>query len=224
VNAKQVATQIVSTCESLDALKLVSYFNFPETHKSGDAARVSWRHVPGSGHLHPFGSLEQYRDWVKNGEFTCILFDWSLVRASYDFLGNNVVGHSLLFWPCPILFHSPPESLEDICAGLDMCLDSPKHAKGVCDLTMKTPMRFDFDPDREKDDHPLIHLHTQFEEARLFVNEAMCFPAFMKKIFRTFYADRWVAQPEIGTLHEQEFDYEDGKFDPLPHSLQISWR
>ncbi len=223
MNARQVAQQIAGTCESLYALKLVSFYNMPHELTAGDRTRVSWRHSPGSGHLHSFGSLEQYLGWVRGGEFSCILFDNSLVRASYECAGNNVVSHSLLYWPCPVRFHSSVETLDDICDGLAMCIDSPRAAKGVCDLTLRTPMRFDFDPDEEREDHPLIHLHTQFEDARLHVNEAMSFPAFLKKIFRTFYFKEWLANTDVESLHEQRIDHEDGQFDPMPHCLQVSW-
>jgi hypothetical protein len=177
----------------------------------------------GSGHLHPFGTLEQYRDWVRAGEYTCILFDGSLVRASYDCDENVVLNHSLLYWPCPIHFHSAATSAEDLVDGIEMCIKSPGQAKGICDLMLRTPMRFDFHPDQEAEDHPLVHLHTQFEDARLSVCEAMCFPAFIKKIFRTFYADKWQAHPDLDELHEQEFAYEEARFDAPPHSLQVSW-
>ncbi|MGC8639319.1 MAG: DUF2290 domain-containing protein [Isosphaeraceae bacterium] len=148
--------------------------------------------------------------------------DNSLIRASYECLGNSVVGHSLLYWPCPVEFHSPVETLADLTDGLVLCLESPKGAKGICDLTLRTPMRFDFDPTREREDHPLVHLHTQFEEARLHVSHAMCFTAFIKKIIRTFYPERWLESVE--SIHEQPLDHEGSQFDPPLHCLQVSWR
>ena len=223
MNGKQLAEQIVTTCESLYALKLVMLYNYPWIETSEDACRVSWRSRPGSGHLHPFGSLDQYLEWLRNGEFTCVLFDGSLVRANFEVIGNSIVGHSLLYWPCPVHFHSPAENLEDVCAGLEMCIESPKAAKGVCDLMLRSPMRFDFDPLREQEDHPLVHLHTQFEEARIWVTDTLCFPAFIKKVFRTFYADLWTLHKDIEKLHEQSIDCEDFQFDPLPHAFQLHW-
>lgn len=83
-------------------------------------------------------------------------------------------------------------------------------------------MRFDFDPDNEREDHPLVHLHTQFEHARLHVNEVMFFPTFIKKVFRSFYLDQWIANTDLESIHEQSFDQVEGRFDPVPYCFQLS--
>ncbi|MGE5607913.1 MAG: DUF2290 domain-containing protein [Bacillota bacterium] len=224
MNARQVAEHIASTCESLYAIKLVRFYNTPHEVTANGRTRISWRSSEaGSGHQHPFGSLEQYLGWVKGGEFTCILFDNSLVRASYVCEGNSIVEHTLWYWPCPVKFPSPAETLNDLCDGLAMCIESPRAARDICELSLRSPMRFDFDPQQEREDHPLVHLHMQFEEARLHVNEAMCFTAFIKKVFRTFYLKKWLENRDVELLHEQPIDQEEGQFDPMPHCLQVSW-
>ena len=115
------------------------------------------------------------------------------------------------------------DALSDLCEGIEMCIDSPSRASDLVGLTMRTPMRFDFDPARESEDHPLVHLHTQFNDTRLSVQQAMCFPSFMKKVIRTFYRDEWALHPEIESLHEQSIEHEDGQCDPLAHCFQMSW-
>ena len=50
---------------------------------------------------------------------------------------------------------------------------------------------------------------------------AMCFPAFIKKIFRTFYLKEWRENADVELLHEQSIDQEDGRFDPDPHCLSV---
>ncbi|MBP7746984.1 MAG: DUF2290 domain-containing protein [Phycisphaerae bacterium] len=224
MNAKQIAQVIANTCRDLHSLRLVFAHNSPCVVDSGGGEQVCWpTKGSSSATAYPFGSLEQYLAWVREGEFTCLLFDYSLIRASYECMGNTVVGHSLLYWPCPIGFLSEVETLSDLCDGLEMCLESPRRAREILDLTMRTPMRFDFDPGRESDDHPLVHLHTQFEDTRMSVQQAMCFPAFMKKVLRTFYRDQWTAHPDIEAIHEQAIEHEDAQCDPLAHCLQVSW-
>lgn len=226
MRAKGIAEVIAQTCSSLDALGLLFAYNSPCHTASQGRERVSYpMNGVGSASVHPFGALEQYLDWVRQGEFTCLLFDYSLIRASYECIGAEVVAHSLLYWPCPIAFSVGIDGIgiTDLCDGLEMCIHSPYTARDVCNLTMRTPMRFDFDPDAERDDHPLVHLHTQFDDARLNVQQAMCFPSFMKKVFRTFYRNRWALHPEIGDLHEQSIEHDGGECDPLGYCFQVSW-
>lgn len=224
MNAKQIAQIIASTCRDLDSLELLFSYNSPCVDDLGGREQVSFpTKGAGSATAHSFGALEQYLEWVRQGEFTCLLFDYSLIRASYECMGNAVVGHNLLYWPCPVGFLGEVESLSDICDGIEMCIDSPRRASEIVSLTMRTPMRFDFDPARESEDHALVHLHTQFDDTRLSVQQTMCFPAFMKKVIRTFYRDKWALHPEVEALHEQGIEHEDGECHPLAHCFQVAW-
>lgn len=224
MNAKQIARVIANTCRDLDALGLIFTHNSPCIVELGGREQVSWPNTrSGSATAHPFGSLEQYLQWVRDGEFTCLLFDYSMIRASYECMGNTVVGHNLLYWPCPVSFLADVETLSDLCDGIEMCLESPRKSREIVDLMMRAPMRFDFDPASENEDHPLVHLHTQFEDTRMSVQQAMCFPAFMKKVMATFYRDKWAAHPELKELHEQVIEHEEGQCDPLAHCFQVSW-
>lgn len=224
MNAKQTAAVIANTCRDLFAMRVVAFHNPPRVIQGDGRELVTWP-VRGGGAtcMHPFGTLEQYLEWARNGEFTCLLADFSLIRASYECMGNTVVGHSLLYWPCPIDFHEDVEGLDELCDGIEMCIESAQRAREVCSLTMRAPMRFDFDPLRESDDHPLVHLHTQFDDTRMSVQQAMCFPAFMKRVIRTFYRDRWSALSDIERIHEQGIQHEDGQCDPPAQCFQIMW-
>lgn len=224
MNAKQIARVIATTCQDLYSLNLLFAYNTPHVVNLKSCDRVSWPvKIEGSTTAHPFGTLEQYLEWVRNSEFTCLLFDYSLIRASYECVGNMVVGHNLLYWPCPVEFFVAATELSDICEGIEMCINSPAQAREIISLTMRTPMRFDFDPEREGDDHPLVHLHTQFDDTRLSVQRAMDFPSFIKKVIRTFYRNKWASHPEIGCLHEQSIDHREIQFDPPKHVFQVSW-
>ena len=224
MNAKQTAAVISNTCRDLLAMGVVSFYNSPRVIQGGGRELVTWpTQRSGSSTLHPFGSLGQYLDWVREGEFTCLLFDLSLIRASYECVGATIIGHSVLYWPCPVDFRIDVQGLDELCDGIEMCLESAQHAHEVCGLTMRAPMRFDFDPIRESDDHPLVHLHTQFENTRISVQQAMCFPSFMKRVLRTFYGDLWSSRPDIDDIHEQGLEHEDGACDPPAKCFQLTW-
>lgn len=225
MNAKQIAQVIANSCRDLYSLGLLFSYNSPCVDDLGGCEQVSYpTKAAGSATAYPFGSLEQYLEWVRQGEYTCLLFDYSLIRASYECMGNAVVGHNLLYWPCPVGFVGEVENLSDLCDGIEMCIDSPRRASEIVGLTMRTPMRFDFDPVREREDHPLIHLHTQFEDTRMSVQQAMGFPTFMKKVFRTFYSHKWLSTPDIEHLHEQELEHDEGQCESPSHCFEVSWR
>ncbi len=225
MNAKQIAQVIANTCRDLYALDVLSFHNAPCVTNLGGLERVSWpTKRAGGATSHPFGTLEQYLEWVREGEFTCLLFDFSLIRASYECMGNTVVGHSLLYWPCPVGFLAEVEGLDDLCDGIEMCIQSPYEARDVCSLAMRSPMRFDFDPEGETEEHSLVHLHTQFDDTRMSVQQAMCFPSFLKKVIRTFYRDKWAVHPEIEAYHEQDIEHEEGECNPLAHCFQVAWQ
>lgn len=224
MNARQVANMISSTCEDLRSLGLVAFYNSPCDRREGPLNRVSWPQASGvAARAFPFGSLDQYLSLIKEGEFTCLLFDYSIIQASYDCDGNSVVAHSVLYWPSPIAVRDQVDDLEDLCAAVTLCMDSPSKAAPFCDLCMRSPMRFDFDPDRAGDAHPEVHLHTQFDDTRIHVELPMSFTTFVKMVFRTFYRERWDACPDLARLHEQRIPLLRDEFAPVSHSMCLSW-
>jgi hypothetical protein len=217
-------TNITRTCESLFRIGSVSFYNSVREESTAVQSRVSWPvRNGGSSHVHPFGSLEQYLQWVRNGEFTCLLFDHSIIRASYIFTGNRVVGHNLLFWPFPISLKEPLDEITEICKALELCLNSPVQASGICSLSLRSPMRFDYDPDLAGDGHPEVHLHMQFENTRIYVQQPLCFHTFLKLIFRTFYPEHWNEHRQLATLHQQMITPLRGDISPARHCLQMVW-
>lgn len=202
---------------------IVSFHNHPRLIAGSGRDLVSWpTRGTSDASMHEFGTLDQYLAWVRDGAFTCLLSDFSLIRASYECMGSATIGHSLLYWPCPIDFREGLEDLDELCDGIAMCIESVHRSREICSLTMRAPMRFDFDPSRESDDHPLVHLHTQFEDARISVQQAMCFPGFMKRVLRTFYRNRWQLS-EIDSIHEPGLRHQDGQCEPPTRCFQITW-
>ena len=224
MNARQVATMIGSTCQDLRSLDLTSFDNSPCERREGPLQRVSWPVAGGAAaRAFPFGSLDQYLSLLQEGAFTCLLFDYSIVQASYDCDGNNVVAHSLLYWPSPVAVRDPVEDLGDLCADVALCIESPSKASPLCELSLRSPMRFDFDPDRADDDHPEVHLHTQFDDTRIHVDRPMSFTTFVKMVFGTFYRETWNSCPDLARLHEQRVPLMRDERAPVNHSLCLSW-
>ncbi len=223
MNSRQVANQIASVCEALHSLGLVAFYNPPCERACGIGQRISSPSTGMAARTHAFGSLEQYLSLLESGSFTCVLTDHSVIQASYDCDGTSIVGHSLLFWPSPIVPQEPLDGLGDICEAVRMCMDSPAQASAICGLLLRSPMRFDFDPDRASDDHPEVHLHTQFDDTRIHVDQPMSFTSFVKMVFRTFYRETWNSFPDLADLHEQPVPLLKDEFEPATHNLSLSW-
>lgn len=133
---------------------------------------------------HPFGSIAEYRGFVSSEAFSALLFDGSLLYLSYDFQGSELIGHRLLYYPCPITIE-PEMSNEPILDILDYCLGET-HL-----LRLRSPLRFDYDPLRAKANHPASHMHFQHEDCRLAVFAPMSVGRFLEFVFRNFYPDIW---------------------------------
>ena len=221
MNAKQVSNVIAKTCDTLYQLGLVKVYNSPCETVSNGKHRVSW--PTSSAFTSSFGTLEQFLAWVREGEFTCLLFDYSIIRVSYEFCDNLIQGHSLLYWPCPIVFQVTIDELDELCCGIELCLESPKKANDVCKLILRSPMRFDFDPKRMAKNHPEVHLHMQFEKTRIHVQRPMCFSAFIKTIFRTFYNEKWEKNKELRRLHEQQIELLNDTLLSPEYCFKLSW-
>lgn len=215
---------IASTCQDLRSLGLVTFDNVPCERREGAFQRVAW---PAAGTTSArsltFGSLEQYLSLIREGAFTCLLKDYSFIQASYDCDGSSVVAHSLLYWPAPVVTLEPVEDLTDLCAAVELCMDSPVKAAPLCELCLRSPMRFDFDPDRASEDHPEVHLHTQFDDTRIHVDHPMSFTTFVKMVFKTFYREIWDSCPDLARLHEQRVPLVRDEFGPAANSLCLSW-
>jgi hypothetical protein len=223
MNARQVASVIESACRDLFGSHLIRFYNLPCERQVDLIQRVSH---PTSGRpatQFPFGSLDEYLSIIKDGSFTCILFDYSVIQASYDCSGNLIVAHNLLYWPSPIVPKTSLESLADIEEAIQLWLESPSRAVPLCELVLRSPMRFDFDPERASEGHPLVHLHTQFEDTRIHVERPMSFTTFVKMVFQTFYADKWTQHPLLGRFHEQPIPFVGDEFEPNSHTMCLSW-
>ncbi len=215
---------IASTCEDLRSLGLVTFHNSPCERRAGALRRVTWPNCGApAARATAFGSLDQYLSLIRDGAFTCLLFDYSILQASYDCEGRSVVAHSLLYWPAPITSLEPLEDLGDLCAAVSLCMESPVRAAPLCELYLRSPMRFDFDPDNTRDDHPEVHLHTQFDDTRIHVDRPMVFTTFVKLVFRTFYREKWNLCPDLARLHEQRVPLVNDEVAPPSHSLCMSW-
>lgn len=148
----------------------------------------------GQGHgpvvVLPFASVIEYRTFLAQQLFSCILMDGSLIHMSYDFEGDTLFRHRLLYYPCPFVL--PPdliqeEPLLDIIDCFTGC--------GGDDLRLRSPLRFDYDPENAAEHHAHSHLHVLSEDCRWPVIGPVSIGRFIDYVFRHFYFALWREYP-----------------------------
>ena len=182
---RAVRDDIQNTLDFLVAAELALYANTVTVNRN----RVSWQsHNPSvpflSSREHP--DIEQYVTWVTAGAYSASLFDGSLLQLTYDIDDGEVSGHRLAYVPCPydldraLLTEGMP--LADV---VDLCRDK--------DAAMRSPIRFDYDPQAAKDDHPAAHLTLNTADCRIECAAPLHVLRFVDFVFRHFYPKLWRA-------------------------------
>src|SRR5438477_9395686 len=160
--------------------------------------RLSW---------HDFGSLdrfligrsyttvEQYLAWVRAGAYSALLRDGSLLQLTYDVKDGVIAGHRLAYVPCPVVVDQEllreGEPLADV---VPLYLDA-----GAPGLTMRSPVRFDFDPAVARPGHPAAHFSINSADCRVACVAPVHPYRFIDFIFRHFY-------PAFRRVHESWFE------------------
>src|SRR5438105_7640686 len=98
-------------------------------------------------------TVQTYRDWIAAESYSMVLFDGSFVQMTYDFDGSDLVGHRLVYFPCP---YEMDETLLEEFPLLDLIEVYAESQHPAYRLV--TPMLFDVDPRAARAGHPASHL------------------------------------------------------------------
>lgn len=179
--------QINNTLEMLYGLGFLRSYNPMTCKVKDDIETLTWdNHVPGRHNAgDSFATINQYVTIYESGAYHGIVNDGSIIRASYSFKKNILVGQSLLFWPAPI--NIPEEDIEELGIREAMHLHLSSLNCDSKELRMRTPMRVDFDPQNASDVHPDTHVHMQHSECRISAKKPICFNTFIKFIISNIY-------------------------------------
>lgn len=155
----------------------------------GSVQRVTWQY-PGA-HTHvlsssEFATVNDYCQQLAANAYTVVLFDGSILQISFDFRRSDVVGHRFCFFPCP--FNIPPTDFLEL-----PILDTIQlyEQAGLDLLRLRTPLRFEYDPNNGSDDHPICHVHFMWSHCRCSVAAPLSLGHFIKFIFQNFYPKVW---------------------------------
>ena len=133
------------------------------------------------------------------------MIDGSIIRVAFSFDDDYLVSENLLWCPSPFSDNAdmldcftPQELLDDLYG------DSNWYEQ----ITMRTPIRIDFDASRHENKHTAAHVHFQHHDTHIDVIRPICFNRFIDFIFYTCYP--------LYSVSFKNVDYIDYKIKELP--------
>ena len=188
MTARRIRNEIESLLVQLVWTEVALTMNPVVTRKLGDGQRVTWsspKPFPGMMKV-GFGTLEEYRFCIEAQMYSAILYDGSLLQLSYDFEGSELIRHRLLYYPCP--FDVDPMLFVDVPV-LDVFDLYRSRAAEV--VRLRSPIRFDYDFENQREFHPASHLTFLSEKCRWAVASPLSLGHFIRFVFYHFYPAHW---------------------------------
>lgn len=189
--AKNVFTQISKLTNNLIELSLCNDQNMPVKYpnvKGWDTCQIL---IPSSELSIALKNVEYKEMYIAMSEkrnYNFRLIDGALIVLNYDFIGGEIIRHTLGYYPNPDLLSF--QENEEIYYEDDIYSDI------VDRRIVMVPLRFDFDSrtDVNKDvDHPMSHLTLgEFKKCRIPVSRPLMPCQFVHFILRNFYNTAYV--------------------------------
>ena len=178
----------------------VAYNPCIERRRSG-TVYLTWPGEPPVVGNSGFCTLEHYRQCLRAGTFTVVLFDGALLQMWFAFQRGELRKQSLCYHPCPIELGTgqleqgnPLGDLQDRISGPDL------------DLRLRSPMRFDYDQDSAGPGHSASHVHLISASCRCPVVARISIGHFVRFVFSHFYPTEWETHPFLRTWRQHDAD------------------
>jgi hypothetical protein len=203
-----VRSEITRLAVALLEAELAVAVNTPIMHTNGSVVRVTWPASLAESGLFAtnlFASIVEYRKFLLGRHYTCLMEDGGLIQISVDVKNNQVIGHRMCFYPCPLIL---PEGLpisdfdevdflflqelENQIEAIETRLDPSD-----VNLRLRSPIRFDYNPDHATE--PPCHLHLSYPNIRVPVYSSLSLGHFVQFVLRHFYPAAW-ADPSLTAL------------------------
>lgn len=193
MSAEPLRRQVTDLCTKLTALGYAQTFTHHILELLPDnLRRVTWAASDASWRPSKFSEsgYKEYLEMLRARQFSLLLNDGAMLQISYTFRRNQICRHRLCYFPCPIDFDvsdlqdeiGQPVGIEDFLASLSL-------AELCSRLRVRPSFRFEYDPERADDEHPISHLHMGRSESRIPVCSPLTLPQFTRFIFKNFYPD-----------------------------------
>lgn len=185
MNSEQVRAQIERITILLVECSLCDEQNFPSVKNSGLYTCVTIPNDPdlAIGLKSSIDYREIYQQLEETRAFNVRMLDGAMVQLLYRFVGNDLVGHRLSYFPSPSLepFQNEPELYED----------DEIYADILKKNVVPFPIRFDYSSDDETHvdiHHPKSHLTLgQYQNCRIPVCAPITPIVFIRFLLRNFY-------------------------------------
>lgn len=132
---------------------------------------------------HP--TMTDYLTWVEIGAYSALLVDGSLLQITYSVSSGDISGHRLAYVPSPVAID---EELIDSGDLIEYLTGMPFAA---ADLSLRSPVRFDYDPSAASQAHPASHLTVSGVDCRVPCRTWMPLSGFVQFVFQHFYPAQW---------------------------------
>jgi hypothetical protein len=155
---------------------------------SMQGSRVSWHsHNPAAEFMttRKHATVEQYIQWVTDGNYSAMLLDASLLQITYEVADGKITGHRLAYIPCPVAIDQA--LLDERMPVADI---ASLYAKSS-DVLLQSPVRFDYAPGAAKLHHPAAHLTINSTDCRIACVAPVHVHRFVDFVFRHFYPRLW---------------------------------
>jgi hypothetical protein len=187
---KQLATEMRNLFALLLESEIAIVTNAVVAETAVGRNRLTWR-SPSAGAVlgggGPFATIDEYLSHLKAEAYVAILYDGSLLQMSYDFMGTELVGHRLCYYPCPFEVDRELLLSEPVADVVDYY-----RQQGDKYLRLRSPVRFDFDERNAGEGHPAVHVHVLWAHCRLPVVAPLSPGHFIRFIFANFYPGMWL--------------------------------
>ena len=187
---RSVHDEVQNVLDYLKEAELALYCNPVSMREWQDSSSVGWHSfAPEAAFLisREHGTVEQYEDWLANGQYSAVLFDASLLQIQYQIGYGSIVAHRLAHIPCP--FNVDKTYLDE---GWPVA-DVVSLYTDISDVVLRSPIRFDFDLKTAGLMHPAAHMTINSSNCRIACVAPMHVHRFVDFVFRHFYPPLWQA-------------------------------
>lgn len=199
MTSNKLRAEIHNLLDLLLAADIALYINncIIQQGKAGGISRVTWgssRSIPGELFRSEFATVTEYCRWLEVQAYSAILYDAAILQLSYDFRGDQLLGHRLVYYPCPFDVDEELLRTEPVLDAISLY-----QGRGDSVVHLRTPLRFDCDLLSQVEGHPATHLTLLSSHCRWAVVAPLSLGHFIRFIFRHFYPQLWHAHDFIRT-------------------------
>lgn len=156
----------------------------------GGMTRVTWGSQAGtvSGELfrEDFATLDDYHSWFRAEAYSAVLYDGAVLQMSYDFEGDQFIGHRLAYYPCPFDIDQELLRTQPMLDVIELYRENE-----MSSVRLRSPLRFDCDIGSQAEDHPTVHLTLLSSGCRWALVAPLSPGHFVRFLFKHFYPSLW---------------------------------